>query len=72
MKKTFVIEQEYRTALHRKMYCPHCGSHCYIIAHQLEPKEIEDWWIECEECGYEGPGGPTEGIAISRWKQINQ
>lgn len=72
MKVTFVEEIESRTAYNRRMYCPHCGSHCYQIHHQLEPKEIENWWVECEECDWEGPGGPDRKIAIVRWKQQNE
>lgn len=69
MKVTYLEELESRTALSRKMYCPKCGSHCYCIHHQLRPHELEEWWIECEECKYEGAGAPSREIAIARWKQ---
>ena len=73
MRKTFIIEiEQNKNALSRKKYCPNCGGHVYNIAHQLEPKEIEDWWVECALCFYEGPGAPARDLAIARWEQINE
>ena len=73
MKKEFEFEIEHgKVAYSRKKYCPKCGGHAYNIIHQLEPKELEDWWLECASCHYEGPSAPDRGIAIVRWEQINE
>ena len=69
MKITYTEEIETRTAFSRKMYCGKCGSHGYCIHHQLEPKEIDCWWVECEDCGHMSPQSPDRDIAIARWKQ---
>lgn len=70
MKVTFLEELESRVAFGRKMFCPNCGAHGYIIHHQLEPETSNAWWIECEECGAEGFPSPSREIAIARWKQL--
>lgn len=69
MKVTFVDELETRTAYSHKMYCSNCGNRYYYIIHQLEPEEIDCWWIKCIHCGYTSPQSPTRDIAIARWKQ---
>ena len=71
MKVTFMEELESRTAFSRKMYCPSCGSHMYIIHHQLSPETPDCWWVECEQCKYETFPSPTREVAIGRWKQGN-
>ena len=68
MKVTYVEEVESKTALDRDKYCPNCGSHGYIIHHQLEPETSNCWWIECEDCGYESEPAPTRKLTIARWK----
>ena len=68
MRITFMEEVESRCAFSRKMYCPACGSHCYKIHHQLQPKTSDAWWIECEDCGALGLESPSRAIAIERWK----
>ena len=70
MKVTFIEELEHRTALNRNMYCGKCGSHSYCIHHQLQP-DPQEWWIECEDCGFESYPSPTRVIAIGRWKQAH-
>ena len=69
MKIVITEEVWNRVAFSRKMYCS-CGSHSYSIRHQVEPKVINDWWIQCNECEKEGPHSPLKQIAIARWKQL--
>ena len=69
MKVTYIEELEYKTALDRNKYCPNCGSHMYIIHHQLKPETSSAWWLECESCGFESFASPSRDIAITRWKQ---
>ena len=67
MKVTFTEELESKTAIDRKKYCAKCGSRRYCIHHRLQP-EPTSWWVECEECGFEGYEGPTRDIALARWR----
>lgn len=69
MKVTFVEEIEAHKAWRKSMACPCCGEPKYNIHHQLQPEEIDCWWVACPECEHEGPPSLTKEIAIARWKQ---
>lgn len=69
MKITFIDEIEARKAWSNKMCCPKCDEYKYNIHHQLKPEEKDGWWVECPNCGWEGPHSPDREIAIIRWKQ---
>ena len=71
MKVTFREEIEARKAWHKNMYCPRCNEGKYKIHHQMEPETYNNWWVECENCGYEGYHSPEREIAIARWKQAH-
>lgn len=69
MKVTYYEEIEERKAWRKNMLCPQCGEPIYKIHHQLLPETSSAWWLECPNCEFEGPTGPTKEIAIARWKQ---
>ena len=72
MKVTFVEEIEARRAWLGNMYCPQCVCGKYNIHHQLEPEVLSSWWIQCPNCGHEGPHSPARDLAIARWQQENE
>ena len=69
MKVTYLERIENRTAFSRKMYCPSCGGHEYIVVEQLQPESVMPWYVRCPQCGYESYLSPARDIAIARWKQ---
>lgn len=68
MRMTFFEEIEIKKAWRECMTCPQCNEFKYKIHHQLQPRP-EEWWIECENCGYETNPSPTRETAIMHWKQ---
>ena len=68
MKVTFIEEIEARKAWTNRMTCPKCNEFKYSIHRQFQPWP-DEWWISCDNCGYETTPAPTRDIAIERWKR---
>ena len=67
MKVTFIEELESKHAWRASMYCPQCDEGKYTIHHQFQPWP-DEWWISCDNCGYELDHSPTRETTIMRWK----
>ena len=71
MKETYTEQIEEHYSFSRKMRCPVCKNHKYLLIKQLEPECLGmDWFVRCPQCGTEGFPGPSRDIAIARWKQL--
>ena len=71
MKITMMEERESYKAFRRKNCCVNCGGPFYTIHHSYMPEDKEhgEWWVSCDECGFEGPESPMKDIALARWRQ---
>lgn len=74
MKITMMEELESAKAHRHKWCCVNCGSPFYTIHHSYLPndKEHGDWWVSCDDCGYEGYESPSRDIALARWRQRHE
>ena len=50
------------------MGCAKCDELKYDIHHQTNPDVLQCWWIQCPNCGHEGPHATTYEDAVYRWK----
>ena len=69
MKVISIEEIEVHKAWRQCMGCAQCNELKYSIHHQTEPEEPDNWWVQCPNCGHEGPHSPSREIAIARWRQ---